>query len=54
MLRINLILYSKRCALDDFDCAPLRVYALLPERRLMPMKVRIFLDTLEIMSRAVS
>jgi DNA-binding transcriptional LysR family regulator len=43
-----------RRLLDDFDCAPLRVYALLPERRLMPMKVRIFLDTLESMSRAVS
>jgi DNA-binding transcriptional LysR family regulator len=42
-----------RRLLDDFDCAPLRVYALLPERRLMPMKVRIFLDTLESMSRAV-
>jgi DNA-binding transcriptional LysR family regulator len=40
--------------LPDFDCAPLRVYALLPARRLMPVKVRIFLDTLEIMSRAVA
>jgi DNA-binding transcriptional LysR family regulator len=39
--------------LTDFECAPLRVYALLPARRLMPMKVRIFLDTLESMSRAV-
>ena len=40
--------------LPDFDCAPLRVYALLPARRLMPVKVRIFLDTLEIMSRAAA
>ena len=38
--------------LTDFTCAPLRVYALLPARRLMPLKVRIFLDTLESMSRA--
>ena len=43
-----------RRLLTDFECAPLRVYALLPERRLMPMKVRIFLDTLESMSRAAS
>jgi len=43
-----------RRLLPDYECAPLRVYALLPERRLMPMKVRIFLDTLESMSRAVS
>lgn len=27
-------------------CAPLRVYALLPARRLMPAKVRLFIDTL--------
>ena len=40
--------------LTDFECAPLRVYALLPARRLMPMKVRIFLDTLESMSKAAS
>ena len=37
--------------LTDFECAPLRVYALLPARRLMPVKVRLFLDTLEAMSR---
>jgi len=43
-----------RRLLPDYECDPLRVYALLPERRLMPMKVRIFLDTLESMSRAVS
>lgn len=38
--------------LADFECAPLRVYALLPARRLMPIKVRLFLDTLERMSKA--
>jgi DNA-binding transcriptional LysR family regulator len=37
--------------LPDFECAPLRVYALLPARRLMPVKVRLFLDTLEAMSK---
>ena len=40
--------------LDDFECAPLRVYALLPARRLMPIKVRIFLDTLELMSKSAA
>jgi DNA-binding transcriptional LysR family regulator len=40
--------------LEDFECAPLRVYALLPARRLMPVKVRIFLDTLELMSRSAA
>ena len=43
-----------RRLLPDFECASLRVYALLPERRLMPLKVRIFLDTLESMSRGAS
>jgi DNA-binding transcriptional LysR family regulator len=38
--------------LTDFECASLRVYALLPARRLMPVKVRLFLDTLEAMSKA--
>ena len=38
--------------LTDYQCAPLRVYALLPARRLMPLKVKLFLDTLESMSRA--
>ncbi len=38
--------------LTDFECAPLRVYALLPARRLMPPKVKLFLDTLERMSKA--
>ena len=36
--------------LTGFACAPLRVYALLPARRLMPAKVRVFLDTLEAMA----
>jgi DNA-binding transcriptional LysR family regulator len=40
--------------LAEYDCAPLRVYALLPARRLMPIKVRLFLDTLEAMSRAAA
>jgi DNA-binding transcriptional LysR family regulator len=40
--------------LEDFQCAPLRVYALLPARRLMPVKVRMFLDTLELMSRSAA
>jgi DNA-binding transcriptional LysR family regulator len=40
--------------LTDFICAPLRVYALIPARRLMPMKVRVFLDTLEAMSKAAA
>lgn len=38
--------------LSDHDCAPLRVYALLPARRLMPPKVRTFLDTLGAMTSA--
>jgi DNA-binding transcriptional LysR family regulator len=38
--------------LADYECAPLRVYALLPARRLMPLKVRLFLDTLEGMSKS--
>jgi DNA-binding transcriptional LysR family regulator len=36
-----------REVLAGYVCAPLRIYALLPGRRLMPPKVRIFLDTLE-------
>ena len=32
--------------LPGYTCAPLRVYALLPAKRLMPAKVRIFLDAL--------
>lgn len=32
--------------LPAFVCAPLRIYALLPGRRLMPPKVRVFLDAL--------
>jgi DNA-binding transcriptional LysR family regulator len=41
-----------RRLLTDFECAPLRVYALLPARRLMPLKVKQFLDTLESLSKA--
>ena len=41
-----------RPLLTDYECAPLRVYALLPARRLMPLKVKLFLDTLERMSKA--
>ena len=33
--------------LPDYSCDPLRVYALLPAKRLMPEKVRLFLETLE-------
>ena len=33
--------------LPEWHCAPLRIHALLPGRRLMPAKVREFLDTLE-------
>jgi len=38
--------------LTEFECAPLRVYALLPARRLMPLKVKLFLDTLQSLSKA--
>jgi DNA-binding transcriptional LysR family regulator len=37
--------------LTGFAWAPLRVYALLPARRLMPAKVRVFLDTLDAMAK---
>jgi DNA-binding transcriptional LysR family regulator len=33
--------------LPHWQCAPLRIYALLPGRRLVPAKVRAFLDALE-------
>lgn len=33
--------------LPDWRCAPLHMYALLPGRRLMPAKVRTFLDLLQ-------
>jgi len=33
--------------LPQWQCAPLRIYALLPGRRLVPSKVRVFLDGLE-------
>ena len=32
--------------LPDYECDPLRFHALLPGRRLMPPKVRVFLETL--------
>jgi DNA-binding transcriptional LysR family regulator len=32
----------------DWRCTPLRIYALLPGRRLVPAKVRAFLDLLEL------
>ena len=32
--------------LTEYVCAPLRIHALLPGRRLMPPKVRVFLDLL--------
>ncbi len=35
-----------RRLLPRYVCAPLRVYALLPAKRLMPAKVRLFLDAL--------
>ena len=41
-----------RRVLPGVACAPLRVYAQLPARRLMPAKVRVFLDTLEAMAAA--
>ena len=37
--------------LPGHACAPLRVYALLPTKRLMPAKVRLFLDALEAQAR---
>lgn len=33
--------------LADYRCAPLHVYALLPARRLMPAKVRLFLEQID-------
>ncbi len=35
-----------REVLSGFTCDPLRIYALLPGRHLMPAKVRVFLDAL--------
>ncbi len=34
--------------LATYTCTPLRIYALLPAKRLMPAKVRLFLDALEL------
>ena len=40
---------GKLCRLlPGYTCAPLRVHALLPAKRLMPAKVRLFLDALEL------
>lgn len=33
--------------LPEWQCDPLRIYALLPGKRLVPSKVRVFLDALE-------
>lgn len=35
-----------KALLPDYVCAPLRIHALLPGRRLVPPKVRVFLNTL--------
>jgi DNA-binding transcriptional LysR family regulator len=40
--------------LPGWVCAPLRIYALLPGRRLVPAKVRAFLEALEVESQASS
>lgn len=42
-----------RRLLPGYTCAPLRVHALLPARRLMPAKVRLFLDALELYASAM-
>jgi hypothetical protein len=34
--------------LPDWHCEPLKIYALLPGRKLVPAKVRVFLDALEL------
>jgi len=33
--------------LPEYPCSPLRLYTLLPGRRLMPLKVKLFLDAIE-------
>lgn len=38
--------------LPAYNCAPLRIYALLPGRRHIPAKVRAFLDALEELSQS--
>ena len=35
------------CALPQWQCSPLKIYALLPGR-MVPAKVRVFLDWLEL------
>lgn len=42
-------LQTLRRVLPAYRCAPLRIYALVTGRRLMPAKVRAFLDTLDAM-----
>lgn len=37
--------------LPGYTCAPLKIFALLPGRRLMPRKVKVFLDALEATER---
>ncbi|SEA04702.1 LysR family transcriptional regulator [Variovorax sp. YR216] len=36
--------------LPDFSCEPLRIFAFMPSRRLRPAKVRVFLDSLTLLS----
>ncbi|MSV30321.1 MAG: LysR family transcriptional regulator [Bryobacterales bacterium] len=36
-----------RRLLSNYICSPLKIYALLPAKRLMPAKVRLFLDALD-------
>lgn len=43
-----------RRVLRAYECDPLRVYALLPAKRLMPEKVRLFLDLLGEQAQASS
>lgn len=43
-----------RKLLPNHACEPLRVYALLPAKRLMPRKVRVFLDALEQHSKVIA
>lgn len=40
--------------LTDHACAPLKIYAMLPGRRLVPAKVRAFLEALEVTANAPS
>ncbi|TYZ40955.1 LysR family transcriptional regulator, partial [Ralstonia solanacearum] len=40
--------------LSDYEPTPLRVYALMPARKLVPRKVRVFLDALEAQGAAAT